>query len=1152
MRQTIWKSTIREIKQSMGRFFAIFAIIALGVAFFAGLTITKSAMVQTGEHYLEGHDFYDYRLLSTTGFRPEEVELLQQKEDVQAVEGAVSFDIIYQNEEGNDSVLKAHSITEQVNRIELVKGRMPKEAYECVVDANLFGDSGVGRKIKLSENNVESDLERFAYKEYTIVGIVQSPLYIQFERGSTSLGSGKLSGFFYIPLEGFEMDYFTEIYVNFSEDFSLYSEGYQEYVDEKLPLWENYAAEAADFSFAGIKADALTKISDAKKELETERADAEKELADAKEQLDDAAIQIEDGEKQLAEARTEFEDAKKTIEEKEKELAEAEEELPKKEKELEDGEKELEEGIAQWNAGKSLLAQSKLELLLAQVELESQKATLLENESLLLAGETLMQQTEQGLIATKQTLEAELQNLDVQEQTLKEWYGEGNVPEEMLLSIQERRTQIVSEIQRADVELAELVAQKSELEAGKKALSEGKATIASYEKQLNDGMAQIVAGEKELESSWKEIEDNRKKIEDGKNAIADAKIQISDGKEQLEDGKKELEEGEKTLQEKEQEFADAKKEYEDGLKEYEEGLAEFQEQMADAEQQISDAEQDLKELKSPDSYVLGRDTNVGYVCFENDSSIIEGIAKVFPVFFFLVAALVCITTMNRMVEEQRTQIGVLKALGYSEAAIMSKYMFYSGTAAIAGCIVGYIGGTILFPNVIWYAYGIMYRMENLLYVFDWKLMVISFVVSVLCSMGATWFSCRVELSQVAAQLMRPKAPKAGKRIFMEYIPFLWNRMGFLSKVSIRNIFRYKKRLFMMVIGISGCTALLVTGYGVKDSIANIATQQFEKIQMYDLTLILKEDYTDRDADMIRLAAGVELDDFIPVNETTFDLVTEDGRKAVTLITFDSEKDMTPFIGLYGANQENIDFPDEGEVVLSDKIARTFGVQVGDTITLQNEDMQTITAKVSGIHENYIYNYAYINQETYEQQMGRKPEYKSIYLNLPEDADQHQISAALMQEENVVTVTINEDMTERLNSMMASLDLIVVVIILCAGSLAFIVLYNLTNINITERIREIATIQVLGFNKKETEAYVFNENMVLTGMGIIVGMVLGHYLHLFVMNEVTIDMISFDIQVRPISYGYSVVLTFLFAWFVNRIMGKKLEQISMTESLKSVD
>lgn len=1120
MKHTIWKSTIREIKQSMGRFLAIFAIIALGVAFFAGLTITKTAMVQTAEEYLEGLEFYDYRLLSTMGFRQEEVEFLQRKDEVQAVEGAVSFDIICRSEDGNDSVLKAHSITEELNRIEVLVGRMPTEPDECVVDANLFDESHVGQKIRLSDNNAEDDLDKFAYAEYTIVGIVQSPLYIQFERGSTSLGSGKLSGYFYIPLEGFDTDYFTEIYVNFSENFSLYSDEYQKEIDEKLPSWEDYAKEAANLNFAEIKVDAETELADAKKEFETERADAEKELADAKEELDDAEIQIADGEEQIADAKKEIADAIQTINEKETELADAEQELADKEKELQDGEKALQNGIAQWNTAKSELEQSEAELLLAQADLEIQKETMAENEAQLLEAEAVLNQNEQYLIALKQTL----QNAGA---------GAGQLTE-------------------IEAQLMALSAERMKLEAGKQEMMIGMATIASYEKQITEGLAQIAASKKELERAWSDISSNQKKINDGKTAIADAKLQITEGKEKLEDARTDLADGEKTLLENEAELLDARREYEDGLKEYEDGWAEFLEEIAEAEQEIADAEQDIRELEEPDSYVLGRDTNVGYVCFENDSTIIEGIAKVFPVFFFLVAALVCITTMNRMVEEQRTQIGVLKALGYSEATIMSKYMFYSGTAAIMGCIVGYIGGTILFPNVIWYAYGIMYRMNNLLYVFDWKLALISFVVSILCSMGATWLSCRVELSQVAAQLMRPKAPKAGKRIFLEYITFIWKRMKFLSKVSIRNIFRYKKRLFMMVMGISGCTALLVTGFGVKDSIANIATQQYGEVQTFDITLVLKESFAQEDARLISETADLEGEAFVPVNEVSFDLVTEEGRKAVNVIVFDKDADMTPFIDLHTEEKEAVAFPVEGEVVLSHKVAKELGVQVGDTVTLQNEDMQTITARLSGIHQNFIYNYAYINNQTYEQQMGEETEYKSVYLNLPEETDLYQIAAALMQEDNVVTVTINDDMTRRLNSMMESLDLIVVVIILCAGSLAFIVLYNLTNINITERIREIATIQVLGFNKKETESYVFNENMVLAGMGIVVGMVLGHYLHLFVMNEVSIDMISFDVHVRPISYVYSIILTFAFAWIVNRIMGRKLDKISMTESLKSVD
>jgi len=1152
MKRTIWISTVREIKQSMGRFLAILAIVALGVAFFAGLTIAKSEMVATGEKYLKDHAFYDYRILSTAGLREEELELLEEKEEVQAVEGAISFDIMYLDEAGNNSVLKAHSITEQANRLELVKGRMPQAPNECVVDSLLWDKSGIGRKIKLSSNNTEEDRDRFAYEEYTVVGIVQSPLYIQFERGSTSLGSGVVSGFFYIPREGFEMDYYTEAYVKFSEEFALYSDGYQEYIDAKQPLWEEYAEDIAYSSYEGILADGWEQLADAKEELASKKAEAEAELADAKQKLDDAKTELEDGEKQLADAKKELEDARKTIEKNEKDLLKAEEELPRKEKELEDGEKEWEQGLAEWNAGKTILSQSKIELLMAQVKLEEQKSLLTENESMLLMGETLLQQTENSLLATKQSLEAQQQNLDAREEALNDLYGEGNVPEEMLASINRQREQNAADLQAVEAELAELEPQKAELAAGKEALAQGKRTIASYEKQLSDGMAQIIAGEKELEKGKLELEEAEKKIAEGKRALEEGKIQISDGKNQLEDAKEELAEGEATLLEKEQEFLDGKQEYEDGLKEYEEGLAEFHEEIADAEDKIAKAEEDLAELEEPDSYVLGRDTNVGYVCFENDSAIIEGIAKVFPVFFFLVAALVCITTMNRMVEEQRTQIGVLKALGYRESTIMSKYMFYSGTAAIAGCIIGYFGGTFLFPNVIWYAYGIMYSMSPLLYLFDGKLALISFVVSVICSMGATWFSCRVELSEVAAQLMRPKSPKAGKRIFLEYIPFIWKRLSFLSKVSIRNIIRYKKRLFMMVMGISGCTALLITGFGVKDSISNVVTKQYEDVQKYDIGIALKDSYTEPMGERIAEVTGLSHDAYVPASENAYDLVTEDGRKGLTLVVFDSKEDMTPFVGLQTVEKNPLPFPEMGEVVLSNKLANTFRIQVGDIITLQNEDMQVITATVSGICENHISNYAYICGETYKQQIRKEAKYKSVYLKLPSETDRHQIAATLMKEDGVVSVNVNNDMVERLNSMMKSLDLIVVVIILCAGGLAFIVLYNLTNINITERIREIATIRVLGFNKKETESYIFNENMVLVGVGALVGMVLGYYLHGFVMGEVSIDLISFDVHIRPISYGYSVLLTFIFAWLINRIMGSKLEQISMTESLKSVD
>lgn len=1152
MKNTIWKSTFREIKQSFGRFAAILAIVAMGVAFYAGLTVTESAMVKTTGEYLEKQEFYDYRLLSTLGFEQQEVDFLKEKEDVQYVEGAVSFDIIYQDDTGNESVLKTHSITEEINRTVLLSGRMPESADECVVDYDLFTESDLGKTIRLSENNAEEDLENFKYREYTIVGIVQSPYYIQYERGNTSLGSGKISGFVYIPYEGYDVDYFTEIFVNFTESFPLYSDEYKDFIDEKEVAWEEYSEEAAQMRYQRIVDEANEELAEAKAEFETEKADAEADLKDAEEQLADAEAQLADGETQLADAKAELEDAKNTLAEKEKELADAEQEIADGEQELIDGERELQEGMDKWQKNSDKVDASEVDLLAARDQLNIEKQALAIQESELLAAEAALLETEAALNLQKQQMEAQKADLDNQEQLLIANYGEGNVPPEMLAPIQEGKAQIEAGLLEVDAGLAQIATQKGEIETGKTAIETGKTEMAAYEQQINSGLAEINTANKKLADALKEIRANEQKLADARTELEDAKVQLEDGKLQLADAKADLVEGEQTLLEKEQELADAKLEYEDGLKEYEDGLAEFNDRIADAEQKIADAEQDIADLEEPDSYLLGRDTNVGYVCFDNDSSIIAGIAKVFPLFFFAVAALVCITTMNRMVEEQRTQIGVLKALGYSESTIMNKYMFYSGSAAIVGCIIGYAGGTYIFPRVIWYAYGTMYSVDSLLYVFDLKLAIISLVVSVLCSMGATWFSCRVELNQVAAQLMRPKTPRAGKRVFLEHIPFIWNRLGFLKKVSIRNIFRYKKRLIMMVLGISGCTALLVTGYGVKDSIANVAGQQFGEIQIFDINMTFADEYTDADGKEIESVAGVTAENYVPVHESGYDLVTDRGRKSVNLVVFDSEADMTPYLSLHTEDKEQIAFPAEGYAVITDRIAEDYDIQVGDTVMLQNEDLQTITVTISGINQNFLYNYIYLNDDTYEQQVGHEVEYKSVYLNVPEDFDAHQVAAALMNGDNVSNVTVNSDTADRLSSMLKSMDLIVVVIIICAGGLAFIVLYNLTNINITERIREIATIKVLGFNKKEIAAYVFRENLVLSGMGIAVGLVLGYYLHLFVMNQVRIDMVSFDIHVRPVSYLYSVLLTFAFAWMVNQFMRGKLERVSMTESLKSVD
>lgn len=1066
MKSMMKRNTFREIKKSFGRYFAILAIIALGVAFFSGLKITQSVMVHSADVYLKDLQFYDYRLVSTLGFTEENVEALAEKEDVRAAEGAISAEVLYKDAGENERVIKMHSITEKVNKLKLVAGEMPQSADECVVDSALFSEDAIGSKLVLSENNTTDDLDKFAYKEYTITGLVQSPCYIQFERGNTSIGNGRISGFAYILKDGFAVDYDTEIYIKFDEDYDIYSDEYDSYMDAKEADWEAYTKEQADIRYEKIVKDAQDELDEKKEELEEKRAEAKTELEAAKQQLTDGETEISDGKNQIASAKT-----------------------------------ELSAKASELQSGKDALSSKAAELESASQQISGQESALAAKKA----------EYEQGLnayLAAKQQVTDQRNSLEAAKAQLTE-----NTPgyEEMLAQIEAGLTEV------AGAE-AELNAKNAELEAAAGQLSSAESQLAAAKQQ----------------------------IEDGKNALAAAEAELTDGENQLAAAKEQIEEKEDQLEAAETELAD-------GLLQYQENQSEFDEQMQDADDQIADAQSKIDEIEKPESYVLDRNTNVGYVCLKNDSGVVKGIANVFPVFFFLVAALICMTTMNRMVEEQRTQIGVLKALGFSEGKIMGKYLFYSGSAAISGTLIGYVLGIHFFPLVIITAYGIVYKMGGIYYVSDPPLALVSLTVAVLCSVGTTWLSCHKELKEVAADLMRPKAPKAGKRVFLEHVPFIWKRLKFLQKVSVRNIVRYKKRFFMMVIGISGCTALLVMGFGVRDSVVAVADQQYEEIQLYDIGVTLKDGKMPGEADLKSLDSVLEKENAAGMYamEKTIDLVTDKGTKSIHMVAVENPDEVGDFISLHTKKQEPIAYPKEGEAVLSKKVAETYAVKKGDTILLRDSDNNEMHLKVTGICENHIYNYVYIAPESYEKQIGDVV-FKNVYVRLPDASDIHEVSAALMKADGVTAVTVNSDMLSRISQMMSCMNYIVIIIIICAGALAFIVLYNLNNINITERVREIATIKVLGFYPKETASYVFRENMVLTAIGCGLGLILGKWFHRFVMGEIQIDMVSFNVQINAVSYLFSVLLTMGFAWIVNCMMTGKLERINMAESLKSID
>ncbi len=1074
MKSNMWKSTVREIKQSFGRFMAIFAIVALGVSLFSGLKIIQPAMITTTNEYLKEKGFYNYRILSTLGFEQEDVAFLAAQEDVRAAEGAVSFDILCMAGDDNETVMKACNLPERINDIELIAGRMPEAADECLVDSKVFGESCIGEKMILSEDNEEDDLEHFTYREYTIVGTAQSSNYIQFERGNTSLGSGRITAFFYMPLEGFEVDYFTEILIKFNEDYQIYSDEYEAFMDNKESQWEDLAEKAANDRYNRVLTEAEEELADAKQEYEEEKAKAEKELEDARIELADAKAELEDGEAELADAKKELADGRAELEDNRETLLRAEYELGYNKKQLESAQEEIDKNRNEIYGQSSVLEEGREQLNAGQTELSAKKAE---------------------LDALKTQLDA---------------IGQGAMLDEAYAQVNAAQ--------------AELDANRAVLDAGDEKVSSAGQQLNAAQKEIDAGQEQIEDGLLQLADGWTEFSKGEAKIFEGEAEVADAQAKLSDGW----------------------------KEYYDGYAEYEDGYQEFLEETADAEKEIADAKAEIADIKEPEVYVLGRETNVGYVCFENDSAIVDGIANVFPVFFYAVAALVCITTMNRMVEEQRTQIGVLKALGYSQGAIMGKYLFYSGTAAIAGCIFGYFFGIWFFPKVIWFAYSSMYEVSDIRYVFDEKILIFSLVVSMACSMGATYLTCRKELSEVAAELMRPKAPKAGKRVALEYIPFIWKRMKFLHKVSYRNVFRYKKRFFMMVIGISGCTGLLITGFGIQDSIANVANDQYDRIQIYDVNVMLAEEVTEESEELIQKVTDGRVDEYIFAMEKTIDLQTANAVKSISLVAIDEKDDISPYVVLPDVKGNLLEYPGDGECILSHKLADTYGLKAGDQVTLKDGDHHKMQLTLTGIAENYLYNYVYMTTQTYETYMGEEASVKSVYLNVKEGEDVHQLTADLMKEEKIASATVSSDSKNRFTSMIESLNLLVVVIIACAAFLAFIVLYNLTNINITERVREIATIKVLGFYKNETASYIFRENLILTFIGAFAGMFLGKVFHAFVMSQIQVDQIAFNVRILPVSYFYSVVLTFVFAFVVNLFMSRKLDRVSMTESLKSVD
>ena len=843
MTRSMKKTTLRQIRGSLGRFLAIAAIIALGVGFFAGLKNTTEDMIAETDRYLQALSFYDYRFVSTLGFTEEELRMLENTEGVTAAIGEYRADAITEplSGEGIPVVTAFHSLSDRINKADLVSGRLPERPDEVVLEARGFSKDAIGKTLKLSGLNSEDTLTQFRSREFMVVGIAHSPLYLNYERGTTPLLSGSVSAYAYLLPDAYDMPAYTSLYCTVDGGGKIYSDAYKNSVG----------------AFEGRMEECLRKMCENRKE---------------------------------------------TV---------------------------------------------RVSMLPAFIE----------------------------------TVQKEYEARGMQ--VPADFDYEGNMPEIPC-----------------------------------------------------------------------------------------------------------------------------------------------------------------------DSYLLDRNTNVGYVCFENDANIVKGIARVFPVFFILVAVLVVMTTMSRMVEEERTQMGILKSLGYSASQIAAKYVIYSGTAALIGCLVGFFGGCYLFPTVIWKVYQIMYGFStDLVYVFNPVLFVLSLTVSVLCSVGVTLFGIARELREVPAELIRPRAPKNGKRILLERVTFFWKRLPFLHKVSLRNVVRYRKRFFMMVIGIAGCTALLITGHGIRDSIVTVPKAQYEEIETYDYLVRI-----DPKASRVQFLQESEdtVSDLMFVSYGT--LILENGAKTknANLVVPMSEEELPRFVQLKDKKKRNIAFPGKGECFLSEKMAGQLGVSAGDVIQCHKEGGNVFPLTVSAVFRNYVGDLIYISEETYVEGTKEAPSFDCCFAKAEEGDDIYQTGGKLLQLDSVLSVNVNREFRDRIEAMLSSLDYIVILVIFCAAALAFVVLYNLTNINITERLREIATIKVLGFYSTETAMYVFRENFLLTAVGALCGIPLGILLHRFVMSQIQVDMVSFHINIDAKSFLLSIVYTFVFAVLVDLVMIRKLERINMAESMKSIE
>ena len=1109
MRSALNKDFIRDILKSKGRFLSIVAIVALGVAFFTGVKSSPIVMKTSSDKYYDKYNLMDIRLISTLGLTDKDVDDIKNIEGVEGVYPTYSIDVIsiYNSTE---KVLKVHGLDlnklndkkNYINQLKLIKGRLPQKSGECVLEIPKIKalNYPIGSEISLSSGKDDKLSKSLSKSKYKVVGYVETPYYLSQEKGNSSIGGGVIEGAIMIPESDFKMDTYTEMFltVKSAKELDTYGDEYSNLVKTVTDKIENMKNKLTTRRYNEVVKKAEDKIQKQEDKLSKAKKDFDKGKKEYEENKLKSENEIKEAENKILDASEQIEDGKAQLKNEKKRAFEQIEEgkikLANAETDLKNGQKKYQTALKKFNSNKKT-AESEIKKAESDLEELSNQIDDLKNGNKL--------------------IEKQLQNEQLSEVERSEL--ENKLNENLyILSVMQQKYKDGTD---------KLESSKSELLLGEKKLKETKATLEASEKKIANEKTKLKSSEKLAEEKFKKAEEELYQRE---NQIEEAKLELKENKAKL---KTELNKAKKELQEAE-------------------------EKIADGEEKIKDAKKQIKKIEKPTLYILDRDSHQSFVEYEGCANSIDALAKIFPVFFFAVAALVCLTTMTRMVDEQRINIGTLKGLGYKTSQISKKYILYALIACLTGSILGLAIGFSVFPTVIFFAYGMMYSIENIVYVFSIPIAIGITSLALIIIILSAYMACRKELKETPAILMRPKAPKSGKRILLERVPFIWNRFSFISKVTVRNIFRYKKRFLMTVLGIAGCTALILTGFGIKDSIEMILTGQYGTLFKYDMSLVIQSDMTDKQIYELRK----NLSDIDEINKYEFfsyengDIKVNNTTKEITIVVPENLKKMDKFIHLQDRKTQNpIKLNNKG-IVLTEKIARDLGVKAGDEIELINSDDKKAKIKVSHITENYISHYAYISPENYIKLFEKDLDFNRVIgiLNNPSVKIEDKLSKKLFDIDTIDGITFNTASKETFHNTIKNLNYVVLIMIISAGALAFVVLYNLTNVNISERIREIATIKVLGFYDKEVSAYIYRENIILTIIGTVVGLGLGTILHKFIMVTVEIQSMMFGRVIDMSSYFIAAVLTIVLSLFVNLAMFYKLRNVKMVESLKSVD